>query len=167
MKRGEAGSKTLLKHNFFHELLFPDQPGKPQERHSNFTDINESSVTETFEKTALICESCPQDSNFIVTVFLKIQILQLHKNQKESRIKKINLRSTILQSNNKQQRGKVMTQHQTLDMLFLKRLHRKLSEQQKEARKIQIQQLLSNAMFTQHTCFKWTGFENRFENFIV
>ena len=62
-----ADNKKLTECNLFHELSFLNSVGKSQESHSNFIDINKTSVTETFQETAPISESYPGDSNFKVT----------------------------------------------------------------------------------------------------
>ena len=52
--------------SFFHELSFLNSDGEPQQSHSNFIKINETSVTDTFKKTAPVSESYPRDSTLKV-----------------------------------------------------------------------------------------------------
>ena len=53
---------------FFYKLLVQTSDGKPQQSHSNFININKTSVTETFEQIAPMTESYPRDSNFKVAL---------------------------------------------------------------------------------------------------
>ena len=66
MSRSRAGNEKLPECKFFHELLFLNSAGEPQESHSSFININETSVTKPFEETALTSESYPRDLNFKV-----------------------------------------------------------------------------------------------------
>ena len=135
MSRSGAGNKKLPECKFFHELSFLNSVGKSQESHSNFIDINKTFVTETFQETAPISESYPGDSNFKVTPKSK------RKQDDQSTYEAFLLKH--LQATE--------SQDDDADMLFLKSLHgsfQKLSEEKKEATKIQIQQLLYNARFT-------------------
>ena len=50
LSRRGVGNKMLPE---FKEILFINSARKPQESCSNFIDINRTSVTETFEETAL------------------------------------------------------------------------------------------------------------------
>ena len=58
----ELAIKKLPEFKFFHELPLLNLAGKSQESHTNFIDINKSSVMETFQETAPIPESYPEDS---------------------------------------------------------------------------------------------------------
>ena len=62
MSRSRTGNIKLPKCNFIHELFFLNSPGEPQESHSNFININETSP---------ISESNSRDLNFKVTPKLK------------------------------------------------------------------------------------------------
>ena len=113
-----AGNKKLPECNLFHELSFLNSVGKSQESHSNFIDINKTSVTETFQETAPISDSYPGDSNFKVTPKLK------RKQDDQSTYEVFLLK--YLQATE--------SQDDDADMLFLKSLHgsfQKLSEKKK------------------------------------
>ena len=135
MSRSGAGNKKLPECKFFHELSFLNSVRKSKESHSNFININKISVTETFQETAPISASYPGDSNFNVTSKWK------RKQDDQSTYEAFLLKH--LQA--------MESQDDNANMFFLKSLHgsfQKLSEEKKEAIKIQIQQLLYNAKFT-------------------
>ena len=64
--RSGTGNKKLSECIFFNKFSVQRSDGKPQQSHSNFININKTSVTETFEQIAPMPESYPRDSYFKV-----------------------------------------------------------------------------------------------------
>ena len=62
----ELAVKSCQNAFFFNKLSVQRSDGKPQQSHSNFININKTSVTETFEQIVPMPESYPRDSNFKV-----------------------------------------------------------------------------------------------------
>lgn len=95
---------------------------KTKESHSNFLDINKTSVTETFQEIVPISESYPLHSNF------KVAPKPKRKQDDHSTYGAFLLK----------QLHAMESQDEDADMLFLKSLHgsfQKLSEEKKEAMK--------------------------------